>query len=192
MRFATLPTRAKLAAKLPRYEGLELTYAEVGASVGTLPPGYHHIDVVTDAGAGEADFIRLTDGLLRWRLQPAAGLVTAASAPTARPGVTVVNATGGVAGLLAPCRVTALVEEPRRRGFAYGALPGHPLVGEECFTAEWLPDDRVVLRICSFSNPAGREPAAAARVAQAAINRRYANAARKLAFPNGTPRAAGT
>lgn len=195
MRLAARITRERLAARLPDFEQLALTYPEHGASTGELPPGYHHVDKATEAGTGEGAFIRLTDGLLRWRLQAGAGFLTAATAPGAREGVTVVLATRGLAGLVVPCRVTRLVEEPRRRGFAYGTLPGHPVSGEECFTAEWLPDDSVVLRVRSFSRPAdaaGRLAPAAVHAAQAAIDRRYAGAAKRLAFPNGTPRAAGT
>lgn len=35
--------------------------------------------------------------------------------------------------LRAPCRVVYTVTESRRRGFAYGTLPGHPECGEEAF-----------------------------------------------------------
>ena len=34
----------------------------------------------------------------------------------------------------APCRVVYVVDEPDRRGFAYGTLTGHPESGEELFT----------------------------------------------------------
>jgi uncharacterized protein (UPF0548 family) len=30
-----------------------------------------------------------------------------------------------------PCRVVYVVDEPRRAGFAYGTLPGHPEIGGE-------------------------------------------------------------
>jgi uncharacterized protein (UPF0548 family) len=52
-------------------------------------------------------------------------------------------------------RVVRVVEEPRRRGFAYGTLPEHPLRGEEAFLVEWGDDDRVELVIRSFSRPNG-------------------------------------
>jgi uncharacterized protein (UPF0548 family) len=32
-----------------------------------------------------------------------------------------------------PVRVVAVVDEPHRRGFAYGTLDGHPVSGEEAF-----------------------------------------------------------
>jgi uncharacterized protein (UPF0548 family) len=50
-------------------------------------------------------------------------------------------------------RVIRVVDEPRRRGFAYGTLPEHPLRGEEAFLVEWRDDDTVELVIRSFSRP---------------------------------------
>jgi uncharacterized protein (UPF0548 family) len=50
-------------------------------------------------------------------------------------------------------RVVRVVDEPRRRGFAYGTLPEHPLRGEEAFLVEWRDDDTVELVIRSFSRP---------------------------------------
>jgi uncharacterized protein (UPF0548 family) len=32
------------------------------------------------------------------------------------------------------CRVIYTITAPRRKGFAYGTLPGHPECGEEAFT----------------------------------------------------------
>jgi uncharacterized protein (UPF0548 family) len=57
-------------------------------------------------------------------------------------------------GVVSPCRVVYVVEEPGKRGFAYGTLPGNPEQGEECFVVELKPDGSVVLRITAFSRPA--------------------------------------
>ncbi|MBF6202492.1 DUF1990 family protein, partial [Nocardia cyriacigeorgica] len=60
----------------------------------------------------------------------------------------------GPLGFTAPCRVVYVLNEPDRRGFAYGTLPGHPLVGEELFAVEYDPaDDTVYGLITSFSQP---------------------------------------
>jgi uncharacterized protein (UPF0548 family) len=40
----------------------------------------------------------------------------------------------------APCRVIYTITEPRRKGFAYGTLPGHPESGEEAFTISQCDD----------------------------------------------------
>ncbi|MGD8193907.1 DUF1990 family protein [Herbiconiux sp. P18] len=53
----------------------------------------------------------------------------------------------------APIRVVYLVDEPGRRGFAYGTLPGHPESGEESFVVEHLSDDSVWIVIRAFSRP---------------------------------------
>ena len=46
------------------------------------------------------------------------------------------------------------VTEARRRGFAYGTLPGHPESGEEAFVVERTPDDAITFTITAFSRPA--------------------------------------
>ena len=53
----------------------------------------------------------------------------------------------------APIRVVYVVDEPNRRGFAYGTLPGHPESGEESFVVEHLADDSVWVVIRAFSRP---------------------------------------
>jgi uncharacterized protein (UPF0548 family) len=58
-----------------------------------------------------------------------------------------------VVGVLAPVRVVYVVEEPRRRGFAYGTLPGHPEIGEERFLVEHRNDGSVVASVVAFSRP---------------------------------------
>ena len=57
-------------------------------------------------------------------------------------------------GLVLPCKVVYVVEGARRRGFAYGTLPGHPEQGEESFIVVHEHDGSVVFRITAFSKPA--------------------------------------
>jgi len=78
-----------------------------------------------------------------------------------------------------PCRVVYVVDEPARKGFAYGTLPGHPARGEESFIVEHRPDDSVWLTIRAFSRPSGwlywlGYPIS--RLTQAIITRRYERA----------------
>jgi uncharacterized protein (UPF0548 family) len=54
-----------------------------------------------------------------------------------------------------PARVVYVIDEPLRKGFAYGTLPGHPERGEEAFIVEYRDDDSVWLTIRAFSRPAG-------------------------------------
>jgi uncharacterized protein (UPF0548 family) len=72
-----------------------------------------------------------------------------------RPGDTAVLLLGWRAlSFREPVRVVAVIDEPNRRGFAYGTLPGHPLSGEELFLVERRDDDSVWLTIRSLSRPA--------------------------------------
>jgi uncharacterized protein (UPF0548 family) len=54
-----------------------------------------------------------------------------------------------------PVRVVYVVDEPDRRGAAFGSLPGHPLAGEELFVVERREDDSVWLTVRIFSRPSG-------------------------------------
>jgi uncharacterized protein (UPF0548 family) len=58
-----------------------------------------------------------------------------------------------IARVKAPARVVYVVDEPTRRGFAYGTLPGHPEDGEEAFIVELADDDSVWMVIRAFSRP---------------------------------------
>ena len=140
----------------------ELTYAEAGRTAGSLPGGYHHVRRSTVIGVGHGAFHRAADRLIGWQVHSRAGLQVAVSRTTAEPGAVVQLSVGvGRARIGAPCRVVYAVAEPRRRGFAYGTLPGHPESGEEAFVVEHNGDDTVTFRIRAFSRPA----TAAARVA---------------------------
>lgn len=52
-----------------------------------------------------------------------------------------------------PARVVYVIDEPLRKGFAYGTLPGHPERGEEAFIVDYRDDDSVWLTIRAFSRP---------------------------------------
>jgi uncharacterized protein (UPF0548 family) len=83
----------------------------------------------------------------------------------------------------APARVVYVVDEPTRRGFAYGTLRGHPESGEEAFIVEKNDDGSVWLVIRAFSRPSRWYwwlVAPVLRLAQAFYTRRYG---RSLAGP---------
>jgi uncharacterized protein (UPF0548 family) len=85
-----------------------------------------------------------------------AGLKVDADGPVAEGRAAVLRLGIGRLVVKAPVRVVHLVDEPRRQGFAYGTLPGHPECGEESFVVEQLADGRVILEITAFSRPASR------------------------------------
>ena len=138
---------------LDQLAGAPFTYAEVGATrEGPLPDGYHHVDRAHVVGTGRAAFDRAAAAVFGWSAQRGAGLRVQASGPASRPG-TVVLMTAGLRrlGLDIPCRVVWVVDEPDRRGFGYGTLPGHPESGEESFVVSLRPGGDVVYQLRAFS-----------------------------------------
>lgn len=93
-------------------------------------------------GTGRTDFEAAGEAVVTFRMHAGMRVRPQSSAPLAEPGtrVTVHLGPRGLS-LRAPCEVVWAVDEPRRRGFAYGTLPGHPERGEEAFLVEWDPTD---------------------------------------------------
>lgn len=140
-----------------RLAAAELTYREVGATASVLPSGYHHLTGRALIGHGHQLFTDAGNAALQWQAQVRAGLKVSASAPAAVPSaVVILGLSIGPLRVDAPCRVVYTVDEPRRRGFAYGTLAGHPESGEEAFIIEHHDDGTVSLTITAFSRPATR------------------------------------
>jgi uncharacterized protein (UPF0548 family) len=53
-----------------------------------------------------------------------------------------------------PVRVIYVIDEPNRKGFACGTLPGHPISGEEAFIVDTEPDGSVWLTLRVLWRPA--------------------------------------
>ena len=134
------------------------SYPEVGATEegGPLPAGYRHLRYRTRLGFGQDVFEAAGESVLTWRMHRAAGVGLTATGERAAPGVRVRVLLGiGRLGLAAPCEVVWAVQEPTRRGFGYGTLPGHPECGEEAFLVELDPDDgQVWFTMTAFSRAA--------------------------------------
>jgi len=163
---------------------VELTYHEVGATSGDLPAGYHQLSCSVLIGCGHQVFDSAGDAVCQWWVQLGAGLRVSASAPTAVTGAVVILGLGiGSLRLQAPCRVVYAVDEPRRRGFAYGTLAGHLESGEEAFIIEHHDDDTVHFKVTAFSKPATRLAKIAGplgAVAQRQITGRYLRSLGKI------------
>jgi uncharacterized protein (UPF0548 family) len=128
-----------------------LTYPEVGATfAGQLPSGYRHIQRTRVL---RSDFGVAADALFDWELHRRAGMRMITSPPPPVEVGTRVRMRWGF--VTAPCEVVWVVDEPSRRGFAYGTLPGHDESGEESFVLE-RDGARVVLTVTAFSRPASR------------------------------------
>ncbi|RDH74134.1 DUF1990 domain-containing protein [Mycolicibacterium moriokaense] len=116
--------------KLSDLAALELTYRDVGGTAGPLPAGYHHVRKSAVIGRGRPRFEEAAAKVMRWGMLRGAGVGVQATSEVAAVGSEVLV---GLGPLRAPCRVVYVIDEPDRRGFAYGTLPGHPESGEELF-----------------------------------------------------------
>ncbi|MCW2780828.1 MAG: hypothetical protein JWR35_1277 [Marmoricola sp.] len=133
----------------------DFSYADVGATRdGVLPPDAYPVHEERQIGQGHPDFDRAAAAVLRFDLQRAAGLrIVSAPAKAVESATLEMVQRVGPLKLRVPCRVVYVIAEPRRRGFAYGTLPGHPESGEECFVVELREDDSVWIVITAFSRP---------------------------------------
>ncbi|MEU9190577.1 DUF1990 domain-containing protein [Streptomyces sp. NPDC048484] len=132
---------------------MPFTYEDVGATRdGRCPPGFHPLHVRSRIGEGHEVFKSACQALLTWELHRAVGVTITTDAPHAAPGVDVTVGLGPL--IQAPCRVVWTLDEPRRAGWAYGTLPGHPESGEEAFIVDRTGDGTVWLTITAFSRPA--------------------------------------
>ncbi|NKY53502.1 DUF1990 family protein [Nocardia vermiculata] len=134
----------------------QFTYPEVGATAGEFPAGYHHFRLRRRIGTGRELFESAGDRILAYGMQRGTGIFEQADTPIAEPGTALTVRLGfGPLAITAPCRVVYVLDEPDRRGFAYGTLPGHPESGEEQFAVEYDPADRSVYGVvAAFSRPA--------------------------------------
>ncbi|MFC5678439.1 DUF1990 domain-containing protein [Aeromicrobium endophyticum] len=152
----------------------ELTYPEVGATAGALPAGYHHVRASRLVGRGRDAFEAAASDLLSWRTHEHAGVRKVSGPDVATVGRDVAFRW---LTLRFECRVVSVIDEPDRRGFAYGTLARHPECGEERFVVEIDPlTQEVTATITAFSKPSGwlaRAGGPVARVVQAHMTRRY-------------------
>jgi uncharacterized protein (UPF0548 family) len=163
--------------KLSDLAALPLTYAEVGATAGPLPAGYHHVQRAAVIGHGRHRFEEAADKGMRWGMLRGAGLRVEATTAVAAVGSQVIVHLGPVR---APCRVVYIVDEPDRRGFAYGTLPGHAESGEERFVVRYDPaTDEVHAEVTAFSRHAtwwSRLGSPVTSIVQRTVTERYLRA----------------
>lgn len=145
-----------LPAEVRTALGAPLTYPEVGASLHAEgPAGYRHIEQCVRVGKGRETFDLAADALMSWQVHRGAGLdVLASSDRVAEGTVAIVRLTLGPLRVDGPNRVVAVLDEPDRRGFAYGTLDGHPEQGEQAFIVEIDADGTVLFTVRSFTKRA--------------------------------------
>ncbi|EKA61967.1 hypothetical protein B277_04387 [Janibacter hoylei PVAS-1] len=140
------------------------------------PGGFAELRRSRRVGSGLADFERAADALLTWQMHRRA---TASHERVETGAVAELRLGVGRLGLRAPVRVVDVVDEPTRRGFAYGTLPGHPEGGEESFVVELGETGDVTLTITAVSRPSSRLARLAGQVGrrvQSRITDRYLSA----------------
>ncbi|MEX5237512.1 DUF1990 family protein [Kocuria arenosa] len=124
-------------------------------------------------GAGQARWEHAWKEVLSWGLQRRAGYSIvplghphnagdepaphgkpAAALPPVEPGTAVqLRRRLGPLPVKMPIRAVYVLDEPHRKGFAFGTLAGHPVSGEVAFILERFPDDSVWFTLRSFSGP---------------------------------------
>jgi len=159
----------------------DFTYGEVGFTRdGTMPNGYKVLRRSVELGSGTERFDRAAQVLLGWDMHRRAGLHVRTSDELVVPGAVAIIRLGvGMLGVSAPVRVVYVIHEPRRAGFAYGTLPGHPEHGEEAFVVELHDDGAVAFSITAFSRPSSlvvRAGGPISRAIQSWVTNRYLRA----------------
>lgn len=159
-----------------------LTYPRDEIASGAVPPGYLRLE--TTVALRRRDFETAAADLLAWRMHEKAGLRVEATDVAASVGAVVLMFAGvGRMALRVPCRVVDLIDQPDRKGFSYGTLPGHPEAGEERFVLDRRPDGSIQFTVGAVSRPAtvaARMAGPLTRAAQAIATRRYLRALDRL------------
>ena len=194
---------------MPELWDTPVTYGAIGATQAPdllrFPPsGYRPIERRARIGHGDARFEYACASAMSWGIQRGSGVrIRTVNSPEiashhnsseltfgpdgtafVRPGDTVelfIPIVGSI-GVKAPARVVYVINEAKRKGFAYGTLPGHPEDGEEAFIVSQNLDGSVWLTVRAFSRPSSRWWWAvypALRLAQELYTRRYLRALAK-------------
>ncbi|PTM86040.1 DUF1990 family protein [Streptomyces sp. VMFN-G11Ma] len=164
----------------------DFTYDDVGGTRrgDFCPPGFHPMHVRTRIGEGKKVFHRACEAILTWEVHRELGMGIETGADRAAPGVDVTVTLAGM--IKAPCRVVYTVEEPRRVGWAYGTLAGHPESGEESFMVDRTGDGTVWLTVTAFSRATkwyARAGGPATRALQHAYAHRCGSVLRRICAP---------
>lgn len=137
------PNAAKLDALLVQAQTSELTYDHARSTV-DLRPGQILSEHQLVLGTGDACFRRAVDRLRAWAPHHTIGaLVHPSDAPVELGSTVLVVLPAGPFSIVVPDRIVAIIEAPRRVGFAYGTLEGHHERGEELFLIEHRQGDEV-------------------------------------------------
>lgn len=167
----------------------KLTYDAVGTTFAAgampVPAGYRWYEKRVNIGDGVARWEFASAALLEWAVKTRSGFSVVADRPSERDPQVILDqrywliAHLGPIHIKEPIQVVAVIDEPDRKGFAYGTLSGHPVSGEEAFIVDQHPDGTVWLTIRSTTQTATgiwRVAAPAVALAQRCYRRRYLHA----------------
>jgi uncharacterized protein (UPF0548 family) len=173
-----MPVQLLGSDEAARLRTAALTYDRASVRGPGTPPGFRRIE--GSRQLQRRDFDGAAQDLLAWRMHETAGLRVHASDPTVRTDSVVVLRLGvGPVSMRIPCRVLEVIDEPRRRGFVYGTLPGHPESGEERFVLDHEPDGTLRFTVTACSRHAtllARAGGPVGRAIQDWMTRRYLGA----------------
>lgn len=170
--------------------GLTYTFAGVTLNDHTwrtsVPAGFRPDEASVRLGLGEACWAKSSRAVMAWGVktrsgfvvQPEGGNAAAPEGPSAGERLWLI-ANIGPWRIREPIEITGVIDEPRRRGFAYGTLEGHPVSGEELFVVERRDDDSVWFVMRSATGPSTgtwRALFPVLLLAQAFYRRRYRQA----------------
>ena len=152
------PSDEQVRQFLARAADSDYTYAEVGATRQSPPPGFKVDHNWVRLGSGPQTWARAVEALQSWEMFNLQWVrlywPTTSIAPNQN--VAVVAHHMGCYWLNA-CRIVYVMEEDgpvRRFGFAYGTLRDHAASGEERFLVEWNREsDDVWYELLAFSRP---------------------------------------
>jgi uncharacterized protein (UPF0548 family) len=181
---ARRPSHERLAAILDESSAAAPSYLAVGATrTGERPRGFRYDEYAVDLGKGVGVWEQAIEGLRRWAAHTGAGAqVFPVDARLAQGETLLVVLRAGPMHVVAPCRVIYVIDEPRRFGFGYGTLPGHPEQGEEAFLVEADAGGDATFKVTALSRPAetlAKLGAPAARLIQRRVTNRYLAALRR-------------
>ncbi len=168
--------RARRSTVTYDHEGSTLDPERWTALATPLGVHSHHVGV----GTGQAAFDAAVTALQTWVPHHGIGADVLPRGQRVELGATVlVILRRGPLFVVAPNRIVAVADEPRRFAYAYGTLPGHPERGEESYTAELRDDGTVRVTIRVQGGPAtlpARAISPVVRRLQAAALRGYLRA----------------
>jgi uncharacterized protein (UPF0548 family) len=178
-----MSTRRTLSTRPLSYDAVAVTAP--GQAVWSKPLTYRSYEKTVKIGNGSNRWAFASDAVLAWGIKTRSGFTVlpddglAAERPVRLGRRYWLVAHLGSLRVKEPIQVVAVIEEPDRKGFAYGTLVGHPVSGEEAFIVERRTDGSVWFTVRSATRPpAGRWWVAqpVVMLAQRCYRRRYLRA----------------